>query len=602
MNRVCFINKTTKCRHSYECSKVTLHGQNQHAGCIRPLKDNAVRIKKMAFILSTVAILCIHAGKGHAQYPDIPGKAQAWTDSLMLAVEHNADSAWAIAYPIVREEARHDRPYVPWAHQPYQLVRADIPAFPGAEGGGAYTPGGRGGRVVVVTSLEDKGHGTFREACEQGGARIIVFNVSGIIHLKSPIVMRAPYVTIAGQTAPGDGICVAGESVWINTHDVIIRHMRFRRGETFVGRRDDAVGGHPVGNIMIDHVSASWGLDENMSIYRHNYNDSTGKPEERLFTVNITIQNSIFSECLDTWNHAFGSTIGGENCTFMRNLWACNTGRNPSIGCSGVFNFVNNVIFNWVHRSVDGGDYMTQFNIINNYYKPGPQTPKDDFVGHRILKPESGRSKLKYKVFGRCYVNGNIMEGYPDITKNNWDGGVQIEDLPNCDTYTADMRVNEPFPMPKLTIIPSQKVFDHVLTNCGALLPKRDAVDTRVTSMVRTGVPVYNKNYVPDATPQFKTRRLPKDSYINGIITDIAQVGGYPEYKGLPYKDSDNDGMPDEWEKKYGLNPKDPKDATSDINGDGYTNIEKYINNINPTKKVDWKDPKNNYDTLAEKQ
>ena len=180
--------------------------------------------------------------------------------------------------------------------------------------------------------------------------------------------------------------------------------MRFRRGETNVGRRDDSIGGNPIGNIMIDHVSASWGLDENMSMYRHMYNDSTGKIEDKLPTVNITIQNSIFSEALDTWNHAFGSTLGGENCTFMRNLWADNAGRNPSIGWYGIFNFTNNVVFNWVHRSIDGGDYRAMYNIINNYFKPGPLTPKDSPIGYRILKPESGRSKLKYLTFGRARI------------------------------------------------------------------------------------------------------------------------------------------------------------------------------------------------------
>ena len=140
------------------------------------------------------------------------------------------------------------------------LPQSEIPAFPGAEGGGKFSFGGRGGKVIVVTNLNDDGPGSFRWACEQGGARIVVFNVAGIIRIKTPLIIRAPYITIAGQTAPGDGVCVAGETVWINTHDVIIRYMRFRRGETWVGRRDDAIGGNPIGNIMIDHVSASWGL------------------------------------------------------------------------------------------------------------------------------------------------------------------------------------------------------------------------------------------------------------------------------------------------------------------------------------------------------
>ena len=134
-----------------------------------------------------------------------------------------------------------------------------------------YTPGGRGGRVLTVTTLADSGPGSLRWACEQGGARIVVFNVSGVIRLASPISVRAPYITIAGQTAPGDGVCVAGESFLIDTHDVIIRHMRFRRGSTSLLRRDDALGGNPVGNVIIDHCSCQWGLDENLSIYRHTW-------------------------------------------------------------------------------------------------------------------------------------------------------------------------------------------------------------------------------------------------------------------------------------------------------------------------------------------
>ncbi|MDI9879358.1 polysaccharide lyase [Flectobacillus longus] len=520
-----------------------------------------------------------------AQYPSIPDDIKKESDELMKETTRLSDIAWQKALPIIQKEAKAGKPYIPWAARPIDLPQADIPAFPGAEGGGAYSFGGRGGKVYVVTSLEDDGVGSLRWACEQGGARMIVFNVSGIIRLKRPLIIRAPYITIAGQTAPGDGVCVAGESVWINTHDVVIRYMRFRRGETNVGRRDDSIGGNPIGNIMIDHVSASWGLDENMSMYRHMYNDSTGKIEDKLPTVNITIQNSIFSEALDTWNHAFGSTLGGENCTFMRNLWADNAGRNPSIGWFGIFNFVNNVVFNWVHRSIDGGDYRAMYNIINNYFKPGPETPKNTQIGHRILKPESGRSKLKYLTFGRAYVDGNIMEGNERVTKNNWDGGVQVEDLPNAGKYTDSIRWNKPLPMPKLTILPTKTAHDYVLANAGATLPKRDAVDTRVIEQVRTGKITITPNVKLPET-QFKHRRLPIDSYKNGIITDISQVGGYPEYKGTPYKDSDNDGMPDAWEIKNGLNPKDANDASKDRNKDGYTNIEEYLNSVVIVKNV----------------
>jgi hypothetical protein len=556
-------------------------------------------------VFSIVMGLCLFTTQFvFAQYPDVPKDIQEASNKMLDEEWRLSNIAWGKALPIIEKEAKEGKPFIPWAARPYDLPQADLPAFPGAMGGGKYAFGGRGGKVLVVTSLDDRGPGTLRAACEEGGARIVVFNVSGIIRIKSPIIVRAPYITIAGQTAPGDGICVAGESFWIHTHDVVIRHMRFRRGETNVGRRDDAIGGNPVGNIMIDHVSASWGLDENMSMYRHMYNDSTKKStgEDKLPTVNITIQNSIFSESLDTWNHAFGSTLGGENCTFMRNLWADNAGRNPSIGWYGIFNFTNNVIFNWVHRSIDGGDYRAMYNIINNYYKPGPLTPKDSPIGHRILKPESGRSKLGYLTFGRAYVNGNIMEGNDKVTKNNWDGGVQVEDQENAGKYTDDMKWNQPLPMPKFPIMTATESFDFVLKNAGATFPKRDVVDARVTEQVRTGVITYPENVDLSDIPQFKHRRLPIDSYKQGIITDIRQVGGYPEYKGKPRVDSDNDGMPDEWEKAYGLNPNDAADAIKDMNGDGYTNIEKYINGISPKKKVDWRNDKNNFDTLEKKE
>jgi hypothetical protein len=540
---------------------------------------------KNSFIKLFILIFVVGCSKNvFAQYPKIPSDVQKWSDSLLDAARKHSDSAWAVAYPIIDAEAKKGKPYIPWASRPTDLPQADIAAFPGAEGGGKYSFGGRGGKVYVVTNLNDDGPGSFRWACEQGGARIIVFNVAGIIHLKTPVIVRAPYITIEGQTAPGDGVCIAGETVWINTHDVVIRYMRFRRGETNVGRRDDAIGGNPVGNIMIDHVSASWGLDENMSMYRHMYNDSTGKIEDKFGTANITIQNSIFSESLDTWNHAFGSTLGGENCSFMRNLWADNTGRNPSVGWNGIFNFVNNVVFNWVHRSIDGGDYRASFNIINNYFKPGPATSKNSNVGHRILKPEAGRSKLKYLVFGRCYVNGNIMEGYPEITKDNWAGGVQVEELPNTDKYTDYMKVNKPMPMPQITIMSATDAHQYVLNNAGATLPRRDAVDQRITEQVKTGkISTIANVKLPEK--QFEHRRLPIDSYKIGIITDPSQVGGYPEYKGTPYKDSDTDGIPDDWETKHGLNPKNARDASL-ITKSGYSNIEEYLNSVVNVKNV----------------
>lgn len=528
-----------------------------------------------------------------AQYPRVPPAMQAKSDSLQAIERHRSDLAWEKALPAIQKDEKNGKPYIPWASKPADLPQAKIPAFPGAEGGGAYSFGGRGGRVIEVTNLNDFGPGSFRDACEQGGARIVVFNVAGIIKLSMPVSIRAPYITIEGQSAPGDGICIAGESVWIDTHDVVVRFMRFRRGATDVTRRDDAFGGNPVGNIMIDHVSTSWGLDEVMSMYRHVY-DRKGAKQEKMPTVNITIQNSIFAEGLDTYNHAFGSTLGGLNSTFMRDLWANNISRNPSVGMYGDFGFANNVIFNWWNRSADGGDNNSFFNFINNYYKPGPITPIDKPIGHRILKPESGRSPESKGLFGRVYAHGNIVEGDEKVTKNNWDGGIQIGDMPDAGRYTDSIKSDKPFPMAKITLITAEQAYSYVLKNVGAFLPRRDTVDKRIIKEVKTGKIIYKEGTDSNYGSQWVKHRLPDDSYKKGIITDIAQVGGYPEYEGTPYKDSDHDGIPDDYEIKHGLNPYNAADAALyPKNGGGYTNIEIYLNSIVPLKSVVPLDVKN---------
>lgn len=550
--------------------------------------------------LLVFSILSFSPSLLYAQYPEIPKPLQDKTDALLADEEKRLNEIWLTNADIIKEEAKQGRPYLPWASYPKDFVLAKIPAFPGAEGGGAFTPGGRGGKIFVVTSLEDSGKGTFREACEAVGARVIVFNVSGIIQLKKRISMRAPYVTIAGQTAPGDGICIAGETLEIDTHDVIIRHMRFRRGATDVTRRDDALGGNPIGNIIIDHCSVSWGLDENISLYRHQFKANEKSQLEKLPACNITIQNTISSEGLDTYNHAFGSTIGGLNSTFMRNLWADNISRSASIGMYGDFNFINNVIFNWWNRSLDGGDYRSLFNIINNYYKPGPITPNDQPIRYRILKPESGY--MKPKTFGRAYVSGNFVDGSLEVTADNWNGGVQLEDfsMEQSKEYFDLIKQSQPFSMPPITIMKAEEAYEYVLNNVGATLPKRDAVDERIIKQVRTGKIEAKDGLENSIGIEFIKRRLPTDSYKKGIITHPDQVGGYPEYKGKSHKDTDNDGMPDNWEKKYGLNPKDPSDAIKDLNGDGYTNIEKYCNGIDPTKTIDWTKLENNKDSLSQ--
>ena len=520
----------------------------------------------------------------HAQgYPRIPAAVQEVANRRMAAADKRSDEIFAQALPTIRQWETKGRPYIPSAEKPEDLLQAKIPAFPGAEGGGMYSFGGRMGRVIVVSNLNDDGAGSFREACETAGPRTILFNVAGIIQLRDRIRIRAPYVTIAGSTAPGDGVCIAGNTVELETHDIIIRHMRFRRGATDATDRNDSFGGNPIGNVMIDHVSASWGLDENMSMYRHMYQPPNGSKEQKLPTVNITIQYSIFSEALNTFHHAFGSTIGGLNSTFHHNLWACNTGRNPSVGMYGDFTFVNNVLFNYRHRTIDGGDQRSFFNIINNYLKPGPGTPSSA-VAYRILKPESERSKVVFDNFGKAYVAGNFVEGYPEVSSDNWAGGVQPDSKAPVAEVLPKIRVHEPFSHAPISIDSPQAAFEKVLANAGATLPKRDAVDTRVMKMVRSGIVPPISISPTSAAKAVDVGYAPNwvqtliDSVPKGFITDPTEVGGYPNYQGMPRVDSDSDGMPDVWENQHGHDPNNASDAIQDLNGDGYTNIEEYIN------------------------
>ena len=535
------------------------------------------------------------AGAVLAQYPQISDDMRKQAEAAKAEADRRSDDAFARALPEIEAWAKKGKPFIQDASRPGDLPQATIPAFPGAEGGGRHAFGGRGGRVLVVTSLDDSGPGTFREACEAGGPRIVVFNVAGIIRLKDRIRIRAPYITIDGSSAPGDGVCIAGNTVELDTHDVVVRHMRFRRGETDVCDRNDSIGGNPIGNIMIDHVSASWGLDENMSMYRHMYRPPDGAKDLKLPTVNITIQNSIFSEGLNTYHHAFGSTIGGTNCTFMRNLWANNTGRNPSMGMGGDFTFVNNVIFNWRHRTTDGGDGTSRVNSIANYFKPGPGTPTARPIGHRILKAESRTKPPAEKEFGRFYVAGNVIEGNERVTADNWAGGVQFADEEDVKgesldahnrRYLSASRAAEPLPMAPLRITTAQEAYEEVLAGAGATLPRRDAVDERIVKTVRTGdvgPPVAEPDLFDKLDrvkyTEERVRELVKLVPL-GFITDPAQVGGYPEYRGAPHADADGDGMPDGYEQTHGLNPADAADAAADPDGDGYTNIEAFLYRI----------------------
>lgn len=515
----------------------------------------------------------------YAQYPTIPDSVRQRAAAQAAVWDELDEAAWQRAVPEVMRQMLAGRPFVPWAAKPTDLPQAAIPAFAGAEGGGMYTAGGRGGKIYVVTSLADSGPGSLREACEAGGARVVVFNVAGEIRLQRPIHVRAPYLTLAGQTAPGDGVVVTGHTLEVDTHDVVIRYMRFRRGGMDVAFRDDAMGGNGMGNIIIDHCSASWGLDEVMSMYRHVYNRRADGHYDKLPTVNITIQDCIFAEGLDLYNHAFGASIGGHNSLFVRNLFACNISRNPSVAMDGDFNFVNNVLFNWWNRSVDGGDDNSRYNIINNYYKPGPVTPRGEAIAYRILKPEASRDKSRSHCYGRAYVAGNVVEGAPAVTADNWAGGVQPAGIKGEQAIRDTLRAEEPFAMPYLSQLrTAEEAYEYVLQHVGATLPCRDAVDERIVRSVRTGEATYVKEARPHESPYVK-RRLPADSYKLGIITDPQQVGGLPRYKGKPYKDSDGDGIPDAWERAHGLNPNDPTDAAA-LRADGYMNIEWYIDSL----------------------
>lgn len=463
-----------------------------------------------------------------------------------------------------------------------------IPAFPGAWGGGMFATGGRGGKVIAVTNLDDSGPGSLRAAIDAEGPRIVVFRVAGNILLKSNLDIDNPDITIAGQSAPGDGICIANHSLNINTRNVILRHLRVRRGNPSGGQGSDNIGGNPVAQVIVDHCATSWGRDENLSLYRHMEPSSAAGSNGRIKKPvrNLTIQYCISSEALGP-GHEFGGTWGGQDATFHHNLFACNTGRNPSIGMSGEFDYRNNVIFNWGHRTMDGGDETSLINVINNYYKPGPAT-NDNMrkiiarIEQRDMYSPQGRFRDgdwypdTRRRPGKWYVAGNIVEGYPEVTADNWKGMRlrRIADEPNL------ARVHTPFEGWPVNQQTAMQAYEEVLAKAGATLPRRDAVDKRVTNTVRTGE-VANGD---------------------GILRHPDEVGGYPDYSFSPEDlpaDTDKDGMPDDWEKQHELDPTSAADGNADSDADGYTNIEEFLNGTNPQEKVDYSNLGNNVDTIS---
>lgn len=460
-----------------------------------------------------------------------------------------------------------------------------VPAFPGAEGYGAMTRGGRGGEVILVTNLNDSGPGSLREACEAEGPRIVVFTVSGTITLESRLTISNSYITIAGQTAPGDGICIKKYQLSINASEVIIRYIRVRLGDE-TDNDADAISGRYHKNIILDHVSASWSIDETVSIY---------------YCENVTIQWCLISESLYNaghvkGTHGFGGIWGSNYSTYHHNLLAHHSSRNPRFasGC-GYNDFRNNVVYNWGYNSAYGGEKrhegddrfnFTVVNMVANYFKPGPATRPGNGA-HRIINPSSGGLD---DGFGKWYVADNVVHGNPEVTANNWDGGVQPQ---GGSSHIPKLKLDRPYSAIPINQQTAEEAYSTVLESVGASLPKRDAIDTRIVDETRNGYATYEGDTYKNK------RRVPEASKQCGIIDSQADVGGWPELKSLPAPlDSDSDGMPDEWEKRYGFDSHDASNASKDNDNDGYTNIEEYLNGTDPTEFVDYTKPENNVNML----
>ncbi|ADY53891.1 binary exotoxin B/Anthrax toxin B moiety protective antigen [Pseudopedobacter saltans DSM 12145] len=446
-----------------------------------------------------------------------------------------------------------------------QLSNAQTIAFPGAEGFGKFTSGGRGGKVYVVNNLNDAGPGSLREAVEAKHPRTVVFNVSGTIHLNSKLEI-SKNVTIAGQSAPGDGICIADYPVSLAGDNIILRYIRIRMGDRYQNKgmvdgagSDDALGGSKRKNIIIDHCSVSWSTDEVMSIYK---GDST------------TLQWNLIAEPLnysyhfetgdkDFERHGYGGIWGGSAFSAHHNLFVHCMSRTPRfngarLGASDEFaDFRNNVIYNWGHNNVYGGEGGF-YNIVDNYYKPGPSTLKN--VRSRILNPTKPGNN---KPYGKFYVAGNFVEGDAEVTKNNL-LGVHLDKSASANDKDTVL-VNSPFKTIDLPKIPAKEAYENVIKYVGASF-SRDTLDQRLIEDVVKG-----RGKAIDV----------QGGYPHGTAYEISK-NAWPSFRKYTlHIDSDNDGIPDSWEKANGLNPNDPSDAIKfDKKGSGYTNIEIYLNSL----------------------
>lgn len=435
----------------------------------------------------------------------------------------------------------------------YDPNKANILAFPGAEGFGRYTTGGRGGQVIKVTNLNDSGTGSLREAIDQRGPRIIVFEVSGNINLKSRLNVYYGDLTIAGQTAPGDGITLSNYSLYLRANNVIIRFLRFRLGD-LITTKDDPIQGIFQKNIIIDHCSMSWGRDETASFYANE---------------DFTLQWSIISEGLNNSiqsEHGYGGLWGGKNASFHHNLVAHFIQRSPAFdnlslfaseseasNYRGVVDFRNNVIYNWRNRSIDGGEKGT-YNVVNNYFKPGPSTG----IANYFLYPTSSSGN-----YGKYFVEGNFLNNNSTVNSDNWKG-VRLETTPLTEQYLQSTKLSTSLPSDVYEFKNSaQQAYSKVLDFAGASLV-RDAVDIRIVNETKNGTFTFNGS---------------KGSK-SGIIDSQKDVGGWPILKSNPAPiDTDKDGIPDSWETANNLNPLITNDREYSLSP-YYTDIEMYINSL----------------------
>jgi autotransporter-associated beta strand protein len=439
----------------------------------------------------------------------------------------------------------------------------DLPAFPGAEGHGKFVTGGREGQVFYVTTIEDNNEpGSLRYAVNQSGARIVLFKISGTIQLKSSLNISYDNITIAGQTAPGDGITLRDYPVYVNADNVIIRFMRFRMGDA-AAQEGDALGGRFHKDIIIDHCSMSWSTDECVSFYQNE---------------NFTLQWCIISESLrnsihEKGAHGYGGIWGGENASFHHNLLAHHDSRNPRLGevhgdafaLTDLVDLRNNVIYNWQGNSAYGGEAMNA-NIVNCYYKPGPATTKIERIISIDKLLETGYPITN--IWGKFYIDGNVLTASMRATEDNWTYGVYNQFNSKYSVSQADkeaMRLAEPLEPGEVTTHTAETAYEKILEYGGASL-HRDSVDLRILKDVTTGTATYMDG---------------GNGSINGIIDTQSAVGGWPELHSLPApEDTDNDGMPDEWETSNGLSPENPGDAQLKTVDGLYPNLEVYLNSL----------------------